>query len=217
MDIYHLGHSSFLIKTSEGTLITDPYDSKMVGLRYPKKEADIVTVSHDHKDHNIVSQVGGNPFIITYPGEYEKNDIHVTGYPSFHDNKNGEERGKNIIFKIEADHLTLVHCGDLGHVLTNDLLEEIGNIDVLMIPIGGTYTISSDEAIKIVQEVEPSIVIPMHFFQEGMSEEMFGKLEKPDQFISKMGVESVQRVKKLTVKKDSLGDGCSIVLFDLNA
>lgn len=217
MDIQHLGHSSFFIKTSKGTLITDPFDSKMVGLHYPRREADIVTVSHDHNDHNMVSLIDGDPFVCRFPGEYEKNGIHVTGYPSYHDNKSGGERGKNTLFKIEADHLTLLHCGDLGHVLSNELLEEIGNIDIIFIPIGGIFTISSDEAIKIINEIEPSIVIPMHFFQKEMNKEIFGKLETVDQFIHKIGVESVQRVKKLTVKKDFLADGCTIVLFDPNA
>lgn len=215
MDIQYLGHSSFYIKASSGSIITDPFNPEIVGLKYPKKEADIVTISHEHEDHNFISVINGEPFICRYPGEYEKGGIHITGYPSYHDNKGGAERGKNILFKIEIDKMTILHCGDLGYTLTNEAIEEIGDIDVLMIPVGGVYTIKSEQAVEIVQEIEPSYVIPMHFFHSGMNEKVFGELEKVDSFVQKMGIESVQKVKKLSLKKETQEDTCSVVLFEI--
>src|SRR4030042_5302788 len=110
----------------------------MVGLKYPKVEANIITISHDHPDHNQKDQVAGSPFIIDAPGEYEISEISLFGIATFHDSMEGRERGKNIIFLIEADGLKLCHLGDLGHKLSDKQLEELNEVDILFIPIGGT-------------------------------------------------------------------------------
>lgn len=121
MEIKYLGHSSFLIKTKTAKIVTDPYDSHMVGLKFPKVEADIITISHHHQDHDKADQVGFSqtgvlPLVIDIPGEFEKQGIRIFGFKSYHDKKQGQERGENIIYKIEAEGISVLHCGDLGIV-----------------------------------------------------------------------------------------------------
>ena len=134
MDITYLGHSSFRIKTKTATIITDPFDPQMVGLKYSGVEGDIVTISHAHNDHNAEAKVSGVKKVFDGPGEYEVMGVSIIGYPSFHDGKGGSERGKNIIFVFEAEGLRIAHLGDLGHQLSDDLINEMGSIDILMIP-----------------------------------------------------------------------------------
>ena len=175
MDIVYLGHSSFKIKTKTATVITDPFDPKMVGLKYSGVEGEIVTVSHDHRDHNAVDKVGGVKRVVDGPGEYEISGVSIMGYPSFHDNEKGAKRGKNTIYVYEAEGLRLAHLGDLGHVISEDLVNEMGAIDVLMIPVGGEFTIGPKEAAEIVGKVDPYFVIPMHYKISGMNPETFAE------------------------------------------
>lgn len=211
MDIKYLGHASFQMKGKTAVVVTDPFDSKMVGLKYPKVDADIVTVSHNHGDHNQVALVGGNPLVVDWPGEYEKQNVRITGYPTYHDKVKGAEKGENVMYKIEMEGLSILHCGDLGHTLEDKFSEQVGAIDVLMIPVGGYYTINADEANAVIRELEPSIVIPMHYNQEGMNQEAFAQVAPLSEFLKKMGAESVELVSKLTIKKEELTEGMKIV------
>ena len=168
MKITWHGQSCFKIAIKDVTLVTDPF-GKDIGLKPPHFEADIVTVSHDHHDHNNVSALRGTPFVVDGPGEYELKGVAISGISSFHDNKEGQERGKNTIFIIEAEEMRICHLGDLGEKkLTDNQLEEIGDIDILMIPVGGVYTIDSEEAAGIISQIEPRIVIPMHYKIPGL-------------------------------------------------
>lgn len=143
MDISFLGHSAFKLKGKTASVVTDPYDPS-IGLKFPKTEADIVTITHDHLDHNAADQVGGNPFVISGPGEYEVKGIKIIGVPSFHDEKKGEVRGKNTIYNIKIDGLYICHLGDLGQTeLGSEQSDAIGQVDVLLIPVGGFYTIDA--------------------------------------------------------------------------
>src|SRR3989344_3526841 len=157
MEIKYLGHASFLIKTKTAKLVTDPFDSDMVGLKFPKIEADVVTVSHGHKDHNQVKNVSGingaDPLIIDMPGEFEKMGVRIFGFQSFHDKTQGTERGENILYKFESEGISVLHCGDLGVVPEENFLELIGEVDILMVPTGGFYTINSDEAVQLVKRI----------------------------------------------------------------
>jgi len=213
MDIKYFGHSAFFIKGKTTTVVTDPFDPQMVGLKFPKIEADIVTVSHQHQDHNRSDLISGNPLVINIPGEYEKQQVRITGFPVFHDKKLGSERGKNTLFKIEMDNLSVLHCGDLGHILDDELIEEINGVDILLIPVGGFYTIDADEAATIVRKIEPSIVIPMHYNHPKLNQQTFGKLLPVSIFLNKMGIEEALPVKKLTVKKEELGEEMKICLL----
>lgn len=203
MDITYLGHSSFKIKTKKATIVTDPFDSSMVGLKFTPTDAEIVTVSHNHKDHNDVSKVSGYKRIINGPGEYELMDVSIIGFSSFHDGKNGEERGKNTVYVFEADGLRIVHLGDLGHMLSDDLISEIGDVDVLMVPVGGEYTIGAKEAAELVSSIEPYFVIPMHYQTSGLSPESFAKLVPVENFLKESAL-PVENLPKFSVKKEDI-------------
>jgi len=202
--IWH-GQSLFELTSSRGknnqvNIVIDPF-SQEVGLRLPKLEADIVLSTHEHYDHNNVKAVGGNYFLIEGPGEYEIKEVFIQGIPAFHDDLQGKERGGMTIFTIEAEELRLCHLGDLGQKeLTPDQLEKIGEIDILMIPIGGNYTISGKEAVKIMSQIEPKIIIPMHYALPKLKV----KLEGVEKFLKTMGIKKIEPVNKLTIKKKEL-------------
>lgn len=215
MDIRYLGHASFLIKGKTVSVVTDPFDPKMTGLKFPKVSADIVTVSHDHPDHNQSKLVEGSPFVIVNPGEYEKQGVKITGVGVFHDKKQGAERGRNTLFKIEIDGISLLHCGDLGHLLSEEILEELGKVDILLIPTGGVYTIDARDACVIVQKIEPAIVVPMHYQNSLLNQDGFAGLAPLSDFIKAMGVAAPEAVKKLTVKKEDLADEMKVIVLEI--
>jgi len=161
MHITWLGQSTFIIK-GEHTLVTDPYGSMLGDL--PKNlSADVVTVSHGHADHNNVAAVGGNPLVIDHLGQVTSEGYAIHGTPTFHDDEGGQKRGNNIVFTIETEGIRICHLGDLGHVLTKEQLAEIGSVDILMIPVGGFYTIDAEHAVEVVNQINPKIVLPMHY------------------------------------------------------
>jgi L-ascorbate metabolism protein UlaG (beta-lactamase superfamily) len=203
MDITYLGHSSFKIKTKTATVITDPFDPQMTGLKFAPTEGEIITVSHAHRDHNSTDKISGVKKVVDGPGEYEISGVSIIGYPSFHDKEQGAKRGKNTIFVIEAEGLRLVHLGDLGHAITEDMINEIGDVDVLMIPVGGEFTIGPKEASEIVSKIEPFFVIPMHYMQEGLNKENFVKLEPVDSFLKESGLPT-ERLPKFSLKKEDI-------------
>lgn len=202
MDITYLGHSSFRIKGRTVSLVTDPFASS-VGFKLPKVSADIVTVSHEHDDHNNADQVTGARKIVSGPGEYEISGVSIVGFKTFHDDKKGKLRGKNTVYMIEIDGFRLVHMGDLGHKLSQRIVEMLGDVDVVMIPVGGEYTIDHAKAVSVVQDIEPSIVIPMHYQTSGLDQKVFSKLTGPDEFIKELGL-SVEKLDKLSIKKGSV-------------
>jgi L-ascorbate metabolism protein UlaG (beta-lactamase superfamily) len=203
MDITYLGHSSFKIKTRTATVITDPFDPEMVGLKYSGVEGEIVTVSHEHRDHNATGRVSGIKKIVAGPGEYEIMGVSIIGYPSFHDAKEGVERGKNTIYVIEADGLRLAHLGDLGHVLSDDLVNQMGAIDVLMVPVGGKFTIGPKEAAEIVNKIDPYFILPMHFKAAGLNAEQFADIEPVETFLKETGM-TVENLPKFTIKREDI-------------
>ncbi len=203
MDIIYLGHSSFKIKTRTATVITDPFDPEMVGLKYNSVEGEIVTVSHAHHDHNATQKVAGVKKVLEGPGEYEISGISIIGYPSFHDSKNGEERGKNTIYVFEAEGLRLAHLGDLGHTLSDDLVNEIGSIDVLMIPVGGVFTIGPKEATEVAGKIDPYFILPMHYKVPEMKGEQFAGLESVETFVKEIGAPT-ESLPKLVVKREDI-------------
>ena len=166
MKVKWLGHATFLITSDEGTkIITDPYQPGMFGLNYDKIEeaADIVVVSHDHPDHNYVEGVPGEPQVVRGSGSHKVKGIEFKGIPSYHDESSGSERGANDMFCFTVNGVRVCHAGDLGHTLSDRQAADIGEVDVLIIPIAGTYTIDAAAANKVVDQVKPRVVIPMHF------------------------------------------------------
>ncbi len=201
MEITYIGHSCFKIKGKELTLVIDPYDPAQLGIKLPKLEADVVLVSHDHFDHNYVKGVNGYSLLISGQGEYEKQGMFVYGIETFHDDKEGKERGGNVMYAIELDGFTILHTGDLGHELSTETLEKIPNIDVLMVPVGGVYTIDAEKAVKVISDTEPGIVIPMHYSEKGSKNaDLLAPLDK---FLDEMGVEGNGKTKTMEKLKIS--------------
>jgi L-ascorbate metabolism protein UlaG (beta-lactamase superfamily) len=205
MEITYLGHSSFKIKTKTATVITDPFDSEMVGVKFNPTEAEIVTVSHTHSDHNAVDKVSAVKKVLEGPGEYEIGGVSIVGYPSFHDSKNGAERGKNTIYVIEAEGLRLVHLGDLGHALSDDLVSEIGAVDILMIPVGGVFTIGPKEASEVASKIDPYFILPMHYKNPESKSKEFEELMPVENFLKETGTPT-ENLPKLVIKREDIID-----------
>ena len=205
MKITWAGQSCFQISISNSKehfadVVIDPFDEK-IGLKVPNFNADILLISHSHHDHSNKKGVKGTPFTIDNPGEYEIGGIFIYGIDSFHDDVLGRERGKNIIYVVEAEDMRLCHLGDFGQKqLTDEQLEKIGHIDILMVPVGGTYTIDSKEAQKVIGQIEPRIVIPMHYNLPKLTVTLDGV----DKFLKEMGNKSIDPQDKLTIKPSLL-------------
>lgn len=205
MTINWYGHSCFKITSQGGhlTVITDPFD-KSIGLNPPRGSADIVTVSHHHSDHNNVKAISGEPFVVDGPGEYEIKGVNIVGVSSFHDSNKGAERGQNTIYVIKVDRIKICHLGDFGEERLSDRqLEAIGQVDILMAPVGGNYTIGAKETAKISKQIEPQIIIPMHHKLPGLKLDLAGV----DEFLKEMGVEEKTAVEKITLRKKDLTNG----------
>lgn len=209
MDITWLGHSCFRIRGNRTTIITDPYPPTL-GYSLGKPTARIVTVSHQHPGHSYVNGVGGEPKLVTGPGEYEIGGILITGVATFHDGERGKKRGKNTAYLIEVDEISVCHLGDLGHVLTTEQVEELDNVDVLLLPVGGVSTIDAPLAVEVVRQLEPRVVIPMHYKTEALTWE----LEPVERFLKEMGVEQVTPHPKLSLTKTSMPTTTQVFLLE---
>jgi len=180
----------------EVKVVIDPYDESL-GLKVPKVEAQILLVSHSHSDHSNLSAIIGEPFLIKTPGEYEIQGVFIKGIPAFHNNNLGKEKEMVTIYKIEAEEMKICHLSDLGQKeLTKQQLEEIGAVDILMIPVGGIYTIGAKEASSIISQIEPKLVVPMHY----QIPKLKVKLEGVEKFLKVMGVGSIEPEAQLKIK-----------------
>jgi L-ascorbate metabolism protein UlaG (beta-lactamase superfamily) len=171
MKIKWYGHAAFLITSDEGTkIMIDPYEPGAFGgqLSYGsiKDQADIVLTSHDHADHNYTTDLPGTPQVVKGSGSKTVKGISMKGISTYHDPSKGSERGANTIFTIKIDNIQLCHLGDLGHLLSDKELAEIGPVDILLIPVGGFFTIDPKEATRVAEQIKPKILIPMHFKTE---------------------------------------------------
>lgn len=212
MDITFLGHASFRLKGKNAICVIDPFDSQSVGLKFPRGvEANVVTLSHDHKDHNAKEAVLGSPYIITGPGEYEVKGISIIGIGSYHDNQNGALHGKNVIFRYVIDGVHVAHLGDLGHQLTTADLDMLSGTDVLMVSVSGKY-LTNKETIELIGKIEPKIVLPMHYKQTGHAKS-FESLPEVGVFLSEFGKEA-QRAPKLSVTKDKLPQELQVIVLE---
>lgn len=206
MEIIWFGQACFLIRSKDGYIVTDPYNEEC-GLRLPKNlKANIVTVSHNHFDHNNIKAVSGMeddqpPFVINGPGEYEVNKIAIIGLPTFHDNQKGNLRGKNTVYTFKLEDLEICHLGDLGHSLSDEEIEKLNQVDILLVPVGGTYTIDAKKALEVINQIDPKVVIPMHYQIEGLSTSI--SLEGVDKFLKEIGAE-VTPLDLLKISKNDL-------------
>lgn len=199
MKIRWLGHSCFcIISESDTRIITDPF-APSVGYKIPEVEADLVLVSHSHYDHNCTQWVKGNFEVISRDGEYSFKDISVKGINTFHDKAEGKKRGQNTVFNIKIEGINVCHLGDLGHMPDKSQIEEIGRVDILLIPVGGIFTIDAQEAVRVVKLLKPEIVIPMHY----MTKDLSFKLDKVDRFVNKIGKKKIN-LSELEIAKDNI-------------
>jgi len=209
MDISWLGHSCFRIKGSNATVITDPYPPDL-GYSLGKPTARIVTVSHQHPGHAYIQGIAGEPKIITGPGEYEISGVLIIGMATFHDTEGGRMRGSNTVYLMEVDEVSVCHLGDLGQVLTAGQVEELENVDVLLLPVGGVSTINAPLAAKVVRQLEPKVVIPMHYKTQVLKRE----LEPLERFLKEIGVKQLNPQPKLSLTRSSLPDNTQVFLLD---
>lgn len=209
MEIIWLGHSCFRIRGRDVTIITDPFD-RSSGYHMGKMVADVVTVSHSAPDHSNVGAVGGTPKVIDGPGEYEIAGVFITGVATRRDQRADRAGQRNTAYIIEMEDLTVCHLGDLGHILAPEQVEQMNSADVLMVPVGGNNTIDAVQAAEVVSQIEPRIVIPMHFKTEVTTL----PLDPVSKFLREMGIADPIPQQKLNVTKGTLPEETTLVLLD---
>ena len=212
MTITWYGHSCFRLESKDASILIDPF-SPEVGLRPPKIKDDIVLVSHEHYDHNNTEGLPKDALLIKGPGEYEVKGVFIKGIQSFHDKSQGQERGLNTIYAIKMEDLVIVHMGDFGQsALTEEQIEKIGEVDILMIPTGGVYTINYKEAVEAISQIEPKIAIPMHYKIPGLKVD----IEGPEKFLKEMSLTPEKAEKSYKIQKKNLPvQELKLVMFQL--
>jgi L-ascorbate metabolism protein UlaG (beta-lactamase superfamily) len=213
MIIRWLGHAAFLLETQKGVrIITDPFEpgsySGAVGYPEIKEKADIVSISHNHPDHSWM-KVPGKPKYIKAPGTYPLEGLTVVGFQTHHDRHGGKDRGDNVLFRYDIDKIRIVHTGDLGHLLDDELREKIGRIDIVMMPVGGLYTLGPEEQEDFIRSITPRVVIPMHYKTDYVD----FPIEDAERFLK-----TKERVFRLTVNEyeiysNLLPKECTYVIF----
>lgn len=206
MLIKWLGHACFFCEGDGVRLLNDPFDKDM-GFPLPAEEADIVTVSHDHYDHNDVEIVPGQPVVVREPGVHVVNGFKIEGHSVFHDEERGAKRGKNTVFLWEMEGVRVCHMGDLGHVLETSDIQALGRVDLVMIPVGGIYTVNPEGALEVVKQLSPKIVIPMHYHSPAMP--MLEQVDKFTRYFSRVRYE-----KRLLIAGENLPREQEVVVLD---
>lgn len=210
MEINWLGQSSFRIKGKQVTVITDPYIPE-AGNNGNRSSADVLCLSYKNPDTDAaIEKIGGEPYIIQGPGEYEVSNVLVIGLPSYQDEASGSIRGKNTIYALEIEELSICHLGRLGHLLTDEQIEAIGNVDVLLLPVGGNTTINAATAAKLMRNIEPKVIIPMHYKTPGTSVE----LDTVDKFLSEVGSQGLPAQSKYNVTKNNLPQTAQVIVLE---
>ncbi len=211
MKIEYLGHSCFKLTESTGTsIVCDPYLEE-VGFHMPAISADAVTVSHGHYDHNAIEKVGGNPKIIDKESSIDLSGVEINSVKSFHDGNRGKKRGENIIFKFRMDGIDVCHLGDLGEDCSSDLIETVLPVNVLLIPVGGNYTLDAEMAKEYVDRIMPDIVIPMHYRTKDCKLD----IDKVDEFLNLFDGECIEETEGNSVElsRSDLGGETKIIVL----
>ena len=208
MEITWYGQSCFRIRTRGVAVVTDPYGPEL-GLTLPRLRAHIVTISHQHPNHNYIRGVRAGAYVIQGPGEYEVRDTFVFGVATTHNTQRDQNLGANTSYLIEMEEMAVCHLGDLGQPLTQEQIEELESIDVLMVPVGGRDTLTPAAAAEVISQLEPSIVIPMHYKMPGIQANL-GTLQR---FLKEMGADEVAEVESLSITKSQLGEDPRVVVL----
>ena len=205
------GHACFEV-TNDVTLVTDPHDGKSIGIPAPTVFGDIILMSHDHYDHNSVKTVEkGDSKVVTDERKRTIADVEINGISSFHDEEQGAKRGKNIIFKFVMDGIKFCHLGDLGHELDDEAVQSIGEVDVLFIPIGGTFTVDDKSAWNVIKAIKPKIIVPMHYKIGGLSLPIAGI----DAFLEQAKCKIVPVGNEIDIEKEEIPEEPEIWTFTL--
>ncbi|MCK4331351.1 MAG: MBL fold metallo-hydrolase [Dehalococcoidia bacterium] len=209
MEITWLGHSCFRIKGKDAIVITDPCHPSL-GYTLGKLHADIVTLSHFHPGHSYSEAITSEFKEIRGPGEYELKGIFITGIATFHDSEQGNKLGRNTVYVLEMDGITLCHMGDLGHLPASQLMEAIGDVDVLFLPVGGVSTIAGSTAAEIVRHLSPRIVIPMHYKTSAEVKDF----QPVDRFLTELGIKEMVSQRKLSINRSTLPTSTQVTILD---
>lgn len=226
MDINWYGLSYFRIRESGTTVLCDPFD-KSVGLTPPKVSAEIVTVSHDAAGHSAITKSMGTPKVLSGPGEYEINNVFIHGLTTYHSKENAEGSGeessanendgpeRNVAFFFDFDGFTVAHLGDMGQVPKRSLIDDLdlGDLDILLVPVGGGDTLDPTHAVELVSMLEPKIVIPMHYQQPGLKPRLNNRLEPVDKFLKELGMAEPEPRSTLKISRSSLPEETQVVLL----
>lgn len=208
-EIKWLGHACFRIRAREATIVTDPVP-RALGYRVDKQRADIVTISHDHPGHTATQIINGDFKLVDGPGEYEMDEVFITGIRTYHDTERGQIHGRNTAYLFEVETMTICHLGDLGHGLTEEQVEALTQVDILIVPVGGGTVLDSTRAAEVVGQIEPKMVIPMQFQTPYGDKER----EEVDRFLKEMAAPEVQPVDKITVRASDLRESTEIVVLE---
>ena len=209
MEITWYGQACFRLRSRGLSVVTDPYGTDL-GIKLPRLTATVVTVSHFHDDHSNVQAVKGSPFVITGPGEYEIEGIFVIGVSTFHDAKKGEELGRNTAYLIEFEDLTICHLGDLGHIPDQEQIEQLNSVDILLIPVGGHSTLTASKAAEVIGQLEPKVVVPMHYQIPGLNVQ----LNSVSRFLKEMAIEAPTKQESLNITKNQLPEETQVFILE---
>ncbi len=211
MKLKWFGQSCFYLTSNAGTRVLMDPCARWLGYRMPPVEAEVVTTSHDHFDHNFLQMVEGNFYHIDQPGTYQIQDISIRGTPAWHDAFQGTKRGRNIIYTFGVDGLTVCHLGDLGHLLRAEQLADLGKVDILLLPVGGRFAITVAEALEVCKQIQPVITVPMHYRTPalGLGGFFFARV---DDFVS-ISSEPARKVQEISINEDSLQANAGIILL----
>ena len=215
MEISFLGHACFRIRGREASVVIDPF-GKSLGLptQVPSKfAADILAITHDHPGHNNRAMVGGSPKVVESAGEYEIKGVGIRGVSAFHDDQRGARFGRMTLYAFEVDEIVVAHLGDLGHGLSEAQQDQLGAIDVLMLPIGGGNGLGAAQAAAVANQLEPKVVIPMHYKLPGMRAE----LDSPEHFAKEMGLEAIEYQPKLSISARPGNEEMKVVFLEARA
>ena len=216
MEITWYGLSSFRLREGGVTVVCDPFD-KSIGLQMPRIRADIVTISHDRPGHNAIDRLTGEPKVLSGPGEYEVKNVFVTGLVTYHKNGGAEKPERNVAYFFDFDGLVVGHLGDLGKVPTQTQVEEVGDIDILLVPVGGGEVLDASKAAEVIGLLEPRILIPMHYQHPGLNPKTFADLDPVDKFLKELGITDPTQTDTLKITKSALSEETQVMLLTPSA
>lgn len=208
-EIKWLGHACFRLRSRDATILTDPVP-RSSGYKVDKQKVDIVTISHDHPGHTYVDLASGSPKLVNGPGEYEMNDVFITGIRTYHDDTKGAAHGRNTAYLFDLEDIVVCHLGDLGHSLSEAQVESMSSADVIIIPVGGGTTLDAAKAVEVIGQLEPKIIIPMQY-QTSIGDSHRDTLEH---FLKEMGITEVTSRDKLTIRAIDLGDTPEVIVLE---